>query len=916
MVLPLVLSGCSVITKGSDYCIRFLDNIIAGEYDEAYDMLAESIKVPEVKLTRSEKRALKAAEKAAEATEAPTEAPPEAPSATPEDEYAEYDENATDTPLPELTTDQAGALVTPTPVPVIASPDDDENPSASDDASRNLSDEDAASPTLENGATPTPAGEGAEETPAGDEVTPTPKPTPTPTPSPTPTPTPQYDEQGNLIIPEVISREDFVEKYKSVFDELQLTGIDYTVTDVVDGEILGSITYDLTYHSGRGGDLTYSFEMTANRIEHRWTIAWSPKLIFPMMDWGDNVRVGILQANRGEILCQNEAYAQNVNIITVFAVPSTVVEAAEAEAKDAGATEMPTTEQIYAEFAKKVAAISELELTEEDIVKALNRQVNNFSKLKTFFPDEMSLDLQATILDVKGLAIDTANYGTQRYYPFGSSLCHIVGYAGIITKEKKLYYERIGDTRYNGDSWVGNYGLEYVYEDTLLGTNGRFTYIQDPNGGSKGMLYKTDAVDGKDLHLTIKPELQERLEDVIDTTIYDTTIHGAVVVLNPKTGAIQAMVSFPGFDLNYLARGMPAEEWQALKDDPTIPLYNRCTQGLYTPGSVFKAMTSAALLETNTMSSTDVFPGSEQAHIDGDAWFPSDAFMNSMPERTDTGSWKEQSNDRPLRRTENTGRHTPMNMINSIIDSDNLFFAYGAMRMGWTKFKAYLQKLGWEEPINLEVQEGIIDEETGIDKRLETSTPQIYDITKRQNDYDLAVTGYGQGQILVSPLQMASFVSAYANDGVVMQPYVVDSIWHASGTDYTLVEQREPKVWKHLLQQSTVDTVLPALREVCISGTARSMNKSFITKAIFDLGYTFAGKTGTAEITNDKTRELAWFVCWRDKYKKDGTPVSDEDARLICIVLEVNLPLGIEWSQMKYDIARAMLKEDVLNGDY
>ena len=94
------------------------------------------------------------------------------------------------------------------------------------------------------------------------------------------------------------------------------------------------------------------------------------------------------------------------------------------------------------------------------------------------------------------------------------------------------------------------------------------------------------------------------------------------------------------------------------------------------------------------------------------------------------------------------------------------------------------------------------------------------------------------------------------------------------------------------------------------------MNRSFITKAIFDLGYTFAGKTGTAEITNDKTRELAWFVSWRDKYKKDGTPVSDEDARLICIVLEVNLPLGIEWNQMKYDIARAMLKEDALNGDY
>ncbi|MBQ2770503.1 MAG: hypothetical protein IJF41_04635 [Clostridia bacterium] len=934
MVLPLGLSfaGCSVVSSGSDFCIRFLEHIVAGEFGDAYDMLPESTK----KEDPNEKKVT------------PTPTPTPTPTATPEEEE-------TDDPGEMEYAEIVEATLPPEPTPILPiQPVVSENPSEEGTASREMEENglEAVNGVLQEGRQEEPdafaSGEEPEETTPEPEETPepeaTPEPeeegkrakrTPKPTETPEPSPTPALDEDGNPIIEERITRQEFIDKYTSIFDELQLTGIDYEVKDVIDGDILGQINYTLTYHSARGGDLTYDFTMTANRIEYRWTVDWSPNLIFPMMDWGDNVRVGVLQANRGEILCDGVPYAQNVNIITVFAVPSSVEAYAIEEAKKAGVADedLPTRQEIYEDFAKRVAAIPEIELTEEAVLKAMNRAINDFAKLKTFFPDEITDAMKETFLSVKGLAIDANNYGTQRYYPYGESLCHIVGYAGIITKEKKLYYERIAAneggkyseaeielaSKYNGDSWVGNYGLEYVYEETLLGTNGRFTYIQDPQGGSKGMLYKTDAVDGKDLHLTIKPELQERLEDVVDQVVYDSSIHGAVVVLNPQTGAIQAMTSFPGFDLNYLARGMPEEEWAALENHPDIPLYNRATQGLYTPGSVFKTMTSAALIETGTMRPTDVFPASEQAHIDGDEWTPSDGFMNSMPERTDMGSWKEQSNPggdkpRPLRRTQNTGRHTPMNMMNSLVDSDNLFFAYGAMRMGWTKIETYMNKLGWTEPLELERQYGIPDENNdGADKRLETSTPQLYDKTKKQNDYDLAVTGYGQGQIMVSPLQMAVFVSAYANNGVAMNPYVVDSIWHANGTDYTLVEQKEPKVWKNLIQESTVNALLPALRMVCTEGTAKNLTSSFLSRAPFKLGYTFAGKTGTAEITDDKSKELAWFVCWRDKYTENNQPVSAEDARLICIMLEVDLPMGMEWSQMKYDIARAMMKDYVLN---
>ena len=953
-------AGCSVVTRGSNYCEMFLDHIAKNEFEAAYEMIADSIKAPETAEERDKRLAAEAKEKQKnkdfwkEVFGFKDEEPAaDTPTPTPE---------ATDTPAPE------DALATSTPEPVAENgltpnPETGEYP------------EIEPTPTPDPNATPDP------------DATPTPRaklfgrtPTPSPDPNATPTPTPApVDADGNPLVDKTITKVGFVEKYQSIFDELMVDpeevsgdnkGVEYTITNVTDGEIIAIIDYELTYYSERAGEpLTYTFSMTANRIEHRWTIDWSPNLIFPMMEWGDNLRVGTLQSNRGEILCDGVAYAQNVNIITVFAVPSAITD----------------TEQ----FIRDTASIPELELTEDDVREALSKARNDFSKIQTFFPDEFNLDLEKRILEVKGLSIDTANYGTQRYYPYGESLCHIIGYAGIISKKEKVNYEVYGDiiynketqrfesngaTRYNGDSWIGKYGLELLYEQTLLGTNGRFTYIQDTKGGSRGMLYKTDAIDGQDLHLTIKPELQERLEDIVDNVVYDDTIHGTVVVMNPQTGAIQAMTSWPGFDLNYLARGMPAEEWEALQNHPDIPLYNRGTQGLYTPGSVFKLMTSGALLETNSMAPGDVFPLSEE--IDIDSWIPSESLMATLPQETfGTPSdnindpFIEQANGKPLKRTHSDSRPTPMNLNSSIISSDNLYFAYAALRMGAKRFEEFMTKIGWNEAIQLEadgtypriywrttgaenvswsnVAEGgetiWEQDESGewvpmvrngsqvglvLDKDpiygLDVSVPQLYSTDKAQSDYDLAVSGYGQGQILMSPLQMACYASAYANNGVIMQPYLIDSIWHASGTDYTLIEQRQPKEYRRIFQQATVDTVYPSLKEVCLNGTARYLCKSFITKAPFtSLGYTFAGKTGTAEITNNKTKELAWFICWRDTYSEApgvppelvGQKVSVEDARMCCVLLEVNLPMGTEWSQMKFDIARAMLKYDVLNND-
>lgn len=875
---PLLSSGCAMLSSGSDYCLRFLDLIAAGKYAQAYEMIDTAVQKPD-------------------------------------------DPSVTVIPDPTATPDPAA--VTPTPE-VTEAPLKTEAPEETPAADAGESADTTADPEETAAPTDTPA-----PTPA-----PTEAPTPTPDPTEAPTPSPTPDADGNPYVDKTISRAEFINKYKSIFEELQLKGTEYTVTDVDDGDIATIVSYTLTYHTGHetenGNDLIYDMQIQATRVENRWVIDWSPTLIFPMMDWGDAVRVGVLQANRGEILCDGIAYAQNVNIYTVYAVPSSV----DAAAADEAYMRYNSRE----EFARIVAAIPELELTEEDVLNALGKARNDFAKLTTFYPDEVNDTLRATLSDLKGLGLDTANYGTTRYYPYGSSLAHIIGYASIITKKEQIYYETIGDTRYNGDSWVGKYGLELQYEDDLTGTNGSFTYIQDVTGASNGVLYRTDAVDGKDLHLTIIPELQERLCDIIDNVVYDQNIHGAVIVMNPKTGALQAMQSFPSFDLNYVSRGMPEEEWEAYlaqKDEhgaDLMPLFNRATQGLYPPGSTFKLMTAACLIENGTLGLNDVFPQSEMKNVDIDEWIPSESLAPDF---------EKYSGGRALRRTASTARSGDaryvMSMQNSVITSDNLFFAYGALRLGWDTLYNYLDRIGWREAIEFELQEQVavpqiysemvyinedgtesIDYENRrrnlvLDKNGKAS-PQ-----REQNVYDLAVTGYGQGQLLVSPLQMACFISAYANDGDIMVPHVLDSIWHATGTDYSLVSKTEPRVWRHAIQKSTVDTLHYSLQRVCRRGQSAPYlpNGTAYTLVeidrgiILDVGYTLMGKTGTAEIGNDKTEELAWFICWRDTDNVD-------EARLCCVMLELDLentkiPANTEIDQMKFDIVREMLKKDVLN---
>ena len=188
------------------------------------------------------------------------------------------------------------------------------------------------------------------------------------------------------------------------------------------------------------------------------------------------------------------------------------------------------------------------------------------------------------------------------------------------------------------------------------------------------------------------------------------------------------------------------------------------------------------------------------------------------------------------------------------------------------------------------------------------------------------MTGYGQGELLLTPLQLATYISAFRNGGVAYAPYVIESVWQEDKTEYNEVSRHEPTIWKEICATGTAEAILEMLEGVVEAPS--TMGKNPVTKEHwggYGTGrflsvlrtYTCAGKTGTAELAKkmnakDADKELAWFVAFRSKHL-DGTPLEPEEERLVLVMLEIDMTKQVdEWTQMKFLIAQVLLKDDDL----
>ena len=414
----------------------------------------------------------------------------------------------------------------------------------------------------------------------------------------------------------------------------------------------------------------------------------------------------------------------------------------------------------------------------------------SFVPLKTISSNET--EIKDKLLQIKGVKISSTKV---RAYRLGEAAAQLTGYVQTITKEELEKSEG-----YTSTSLIGKTGLEQKYEDRLKGKNGVEIYIEDKDGKRKKTLIKQDKVDGEDIKLTIDSNLQKKLYEELKND------EGLFVVMNPKTGEILALVSTPSYDVNKMVLGVSTDEWNEMSNNDKTPMLARYSQK-YCPGSTFKPITGAIGLSTNSLSADDTFSYSGL-------------------------SWQKDASWGTYNITTLTAYNGAKNLKNALIHSDNIYFAQAALKIGNKNMTSGLDKLKFNEDIDFD---------------LNLAKSQYSNNDKIEKETLLADTGYGQGQILVNPVHMASIYSAFYNDGNMIKPYL----------EYK--ENLEPTVLvENAFTKDAANEIKDDLIQVVENpeGTAKDMKIN---------GITIAGKTGTAELKSSKEEKadtIGWFDCF------------------------------------------------------
>ena len=396
------------------------------------------------------------------------------------------------------------------------------------------------------------------------------------------------------------------------------------------------------------------------------------------------------------------------------------------------------------------------------------------------------------LLSIPGVMIKTE---IVRTYPLGEIAAHLVGYVQNVTAEDLEEHRGEG---YSADSVIGRSGMEALYEKELKGKNGYSIEILGVDGKSKEILAYNDVEHGKDIKLTIDCFLQQNLYETFKED------KSCSVAMNPETGEVLALVSTPTYDSNDFILGMSTSKWDALNNDENRPLLNRFRQ-TYAPGSTFKPITASIGLQNN------VFTADEDFGSEGYEWQKDQSW----------GSYK----------ITTLKTYEPVVLKNALMYSDNIYFAKVALKIGNKPFAKALDILGFNNKLPFEITMG---------KSKYSNTEQI------ETEIQLADSGYGQGEILINPLHLATLYTAFVNQGDILKPTL------------SYKENSSAEVWiQKAFSEDVANTVLEGIKLVVNNpnGTGYVAHNDDVI---------LAGKTGTAEIKSSKNdtsgTELGWFV--------------------------------------------------------
>lgn len=508
------------------------------------------------------------------------------------------------------------------------------------------------------------------------------------------------------------------------------------------------------------------------------------------------------------------------------------------------------------------------------------------------FVEDASIDLISDLMGVVGNVVEVETSYVREYNT--QYAAHILGYVQAMSEEDmEKYRPQDENSGYDYDTKVGRDGVEYTFEDWLHGTNGTARVTRTSSGTITSTVYTEDPVPGNHVYLTIDIQLQEAVERILETGIYELQLKrdednakytmegkldevrediqgGAIVVVDVKTGEPLAIASYPTFDLSSII-----EDYSDLLEAENNPLFNRALNGAYEPGSTFKPCTAIAGLTENIINT--------ETQIECTGLFTKYADQGYAP-----ACWIYTQTDGQL-------THGYDNVTEAIKDSCNVFFYTVADNLGIRKLMEYAKNFGLGESTGIE-----LSETTG--NMANPDNHLNYDVDSWV-DGDTVQAGIGQSDSMFTPLQLAEYCAAIANGGTRHSAAILKSV---RSYDYSRqLYQKETEVL------STVDSAdynwAAVQRGMYLMANDITSSSSTVYYALSNYSYNgvslpVAAKTGTSQLGEDKTNN-AIFMCY--------APFDDPEIA-IAIVVERGQS-GANLSKMARNVLDAYFSLGTLN---
>ncbi len=450
------------------------------------------------------------------------------------------------------------------------------------------------------------------------------------------------------------------------------------------------------------------------------------------------------------------------------------------------------------DYDKSCRKISRLLKIEENVLKERIKRYESFPVFKPIVIKENLSFEEVAVIEARKLEFPELFLQAEpkRFYPFGNLAAHALGYIQELSGEeikKGLYQQRrLGDL-------IGKTGVEKVYEATLVGTDGEALEIVDSMGRSKGKIAKREPEKGQNIILTLDYALQEKAEELLEGR------EGAVVMMDPQTGEILALASYPTFDPNKFIDRFTPEEWLDLVNSPEFPLENRAIRGQYAPGSIFKLVIDLGALELGIIDEETTFTCKGEIEIYNERFT----------------CWVEKG-------------HGKMNLIQGIRNSCNIYHYQVGKKMGIDEISRYAKMLGFGAKTGIDLP----GEKTGL-----VPDPQWKREVRKERwqPGETISVSIGQGPLMVTPLQVALYTSIIANRGRKVTPHLLNS---QSLAGKRVFSERDAVD----IELSTFETVIQGMWEV--------VNKGGTGWAANIKGFDICGKTGSTQlISTEKDKE-------------------------------------------------------------